>query len=74
MAITKPTKIPMPASFASLCNHIAALRHGLMAVAEDVDDKLPLAQGVENAGKFLVVGVDGNVTAQSLEVWEGGNY
>ena len=32
------------------------------------------AQGVENAGKFLVVGNDGNITLKTLEVWQGGNY
>lgn len=32
------------------------------------------AQGVENAGKFLVVGNDGNITLKTLEAWQGGNY
>ena len=31
-------------------------------------------QGVENAGKFLVVGNDGNITLKTLEAWQGGNY
>ena len=36
--------------------------------------KLPIAQGVENAGKFLVVGNDGNITLQTLATWQGGSY
>lgn len=32
------------------------------------------SQGVENAGKFLVVGNDGNITLKTLEAWQGGNY
>ena len=32
------------------------------------------AQGVENAGKFLIVGNDGNITLKTLEAWQGGNY
>ena len=32
------------------------------------------AQGVENAGKFLVVGNDGNIALKTLEAWQGGNY
>lgn len=33
-----------------------------------------IAQGVEKAGQFLVVGEDGNVTTQSFETWAGGSY
>ncbi len=31
-------------------------------------------QGSGNAGKFLVVGSDGNVTTMTLAAWQGGNY
>ena len=31
-------------------------------------------QGSANAGKFLVVGSDGNVTAMTLAAWQGGSY
>lgn len=32
------------------------------------------SQGIENAGKFLVVGSDGNVIAVAMSSWQGGNY
>ena len=32
------------------------------------------AQGVANAGKFLVVGSDGNITAVTMTAWTGGSY
>ena len=35
---------------------------------------VPTAQGVANAGKFLVVGSDGNVTLVTLAAWQGGSY
>lgn len=31
-------------------------------------------QGIANAGKFLVVGNDGNVTTATISQWSGGNY
>ena len=34
-------------------------------------DKLDIAQGSANAGKYLVVGNDGNITVASLPVWDG---
>jgi hypothetical protein len=33
-----------------------------------------VAQGVAHAGKFLVVGSDGNITMVSMTAWQGGNY
>lgn len=36
--------------------------------------KLDIDQGSGNAGKFLVVGSDGNVTTMTLATWQGGNY
>lgn len=41
--------------------------------AADVD-AVAVAQGVGNAGKFAVVGNDGNVTFVTLSTWQGGNY
>lgn len=32
------------------------------------------SQGVANAGKFLVVGSDGNVAAVTMAEWQGGSY
>lgn len=36
--------------------------------------KLDVAQGVANAGKFLVVGSDGIVAPVTLAAWQGGSY
>ena len=36
--------------------------------------KLDKAQGAANAGKFLVVGSDGNITTVSMTAWQGGSY
>lgn len=36
--------------------------------------KVNIAQGLAHAGEFLVVGSDGNVTTQTLAVWQGGSY
>lgn len=36
--------------------------------------KLNIQQNVSDAGKFLVIGVDGAITAMSLQTWEGGSY
>ena len=47
---------------------------GFLTQHQDITGKLDVAQGSGNAGKFLVVGSDGNVTAITLAVWQGGNY
>jgi hypothetical protein len=31
-------------------------------------------QGSGNAGKFMVVGSDGNITAVTMQTWQGGSY
>lgn len=36
--------------------------------------RLAANQGSANAGKFLVVGSDGNVTTMTLSTWQGGSY
>ena len=36
--------------------------------------KLDLDQGTANAGKFLVVGSDGNIAPVAMAAWEGGSY
>ena len=36
--------------------------------------KLDLDQGTANAGKFLVVGSDGNIAPVTMAAWEGGSY
>ena len=33
-----------------------------------------VSQGTANAGKFLVVGSDGNVTPVTMTEWQGGSY
>lgn len=40
----------------------------------DVSGKLDKEQGAGNAGKFLVVGADGNVTTKTMSEWAGGSY
>lgn len=40
----------------------------------NVSGKLDKAQGAANAGKFMVVGADGNITAVTMAAWQGGNY
>ena len=46
------------------------------AAAQDVIDngKQDKSIGAQYAGDFLVVGIDGNITHQTLSVWEGGDY
>lgn len=44
------------------------------AISRLRSDKLDKAQGVANAGKFLVVGSDGNITTVTMSAWQGGNY
>lgn len=43
-------------------------------VIPDVSGKLDKAQGTENAGKFLVVGADGNIATKTMSEWAGGSY
>lgn len=43
-------------------------------VIPDVSGKLDKAQGTANAGKFLVVGADGNITTKTMSEWAGGSY
>lgn len=36
--------------------------------------KLNKNLGSDNAGKFLIVGTDGNIAFITLEMWESGEY
>ena len=47
---------------------------GFLTQHQDITGKLDVAQGSGNAGKFLVVGSDGNVTAVTMSAWQGGSY
>ena len=47
---------------------------GFLTQHQDISGKLDVAQGSGNAGKFLVVGNDGNVEAVTMSAWQGGNY
>ena len=40
----------------------------------DIGNVLETDQGISNAGKFLVVGSDGNVVPVSMTAWQGGTY
>lgn len=44
------------------------------ALKTDLMNYVEIAQGIAHEGEFLVVGDDGNVTTQSLSVWQGGSY
>ena len=41
---------------------------------QDITGKLDIAQGAGNAGKFLVVGANGNITLVTMTAWQGGSY
>ena len=44
------------------------------ADASDLTGKVSVSQGTENAGKFLIVGSDGNVAPVAMTAWQGGSY
>lgn len=44
-----------------------------MPSAADVG-AVAVAQGVDHAGEFVVVGSDGNITTVTMSVWQGGSY
>ena len=41
---------------------------------QDISGKLNIAQGIENAGKFLIVNSSGNVVPVTMQTWQGGSY
>lgn len=43
-------------------------------IASALNGKVSVAQGTANAGKFLVVGSDGNITPVAMPAWQGGSY
>ena len=43
-------------------------------IAEALTGKVSVSQGAANAGKFLVVGSDGNVSPVAMTAWQGGSY
>ena len=44
------------------------------AINAAITGKLDKSQGAANAGKFMVVGSDGNITAVTMTAWQGGSY
>lgn len=44
------------------------------ADASALTGKVSVSQGTENAGKFLIVGSDGNVAPVAMTAWQGGSY
>lgn len=44
------------------------------AIAAALTGKVSVSQGAENAGKFLIVGSDGNITPVAMPAWQGGSY
>ena len=47
---------------------------GYLTAHQDVSGKQDKNLGTANAGKFLVVGSDGNITAVTMTAWTGGSY
>ena len=43
-------------------------------IAEALTGKVSVSQGTANAGKFLIVGSDGNVAPVAMTAWQGGSY
>ena len=43
-------------------------------IAEALTGKVSVSQGAANAGKFLIVGSDGNVAPVTMTAWQGGSY
>lgn len=43
-------------------------------IAEALTGKVSVSQGAANAGKFLIVGSDGNITPVAMPAWQGGSY
>lgn len=50
------------------------LEAGVIPTVPDISGKLDKSQGAANAGKFMVVGSDGDITAVTMESWQGGSY
>lgn len=44
------------------------------AIAEALTGKVSVSQGAANAGKFMIVGSDGNVAPVAMAAWQGGSY
>ena len=44
------------------------------ADASALTGKVSVSQGAANAGKFLIVGADGNVSPVTMTAWQGGSY
>lgn len=44
------------------------------ADASALNGKVAVSQGAANAGKFLIVGSDGNVAPVAMTAWQGGSY
>ena len=44
------------------------------ANTSDLTGKVSVSQGAANAGKFLIVGSDGNIAPVAMTAWQGGSY
>ncbi len=44
------------------------------AIVSALTGKVSVSQGAANAGKFLIVGSDGNVAPVTMAAWQGGSY
>lgn len=57
----------------SVNGQTGAVNIAVPSTAADVG-AVPVAQGAENANKFLVTDNSGNVTTRTLDTWSGGNF
>lgn len=44
------------------------------AISAALTGKVSVSQGAANAGKFMIVGSDGNVAPVAMSAWQGGSY
>jgi hypothetical protein len=55
-------------------NKVVKAALDLKANSSSLGNKLDKAQGAANAGKFLVVGSNGNIELVTMTEWQGGSY
>ena len=63
-----------PSAISDMATKTWVGQQGYLTQHQDISGKLNVAQGAVNAGKFMVVGSDGNITAVTMQTWQGGSY
>ena len=64
---------PPPYPVSSVNGQTGAVSLPIPSTASEVG-AVAVAQGVEHAGEFVIVGSDGNITSVAMSVWQGGSY